>query len=80
MPGEDHGQHTITMVAVLAISGHQVMIFFNISSLWQVDSRISANKTGSHGKLQSCLYTCSLRHLLQGMYPCQYALVAKLIK
>lgn len=78
-PRGDHNQSTITMVAALANSGHPIVIIFiyffvlNISSLWQVRSCILANKAGSHVKLQSCLNTSTLRDLLQGMYPCQYA-------
>lgn len=78
VPGKDPSQSIITVVAVLANSGHQVRIYLfilNISSLemWQVGSYVLANKTRSHGKLQSCLNTSTLRHSLQGMHPCQYA-------
>lgn len=67
VPGKDPSQSTITVVAVLANSGHQVRIYLfilNISSLWQVGSCILANKARSHVKLQSCLNTSTLRHSL----------------
>lgn len=48
IPGKDPSQNTITVVAVLANSVHQVRIYLlilSISSLWQVGSCVLANKT-----------------------------------